>query len=137
VKHPLALRHLARLNEMVTTASIAHVAMERVGLDSPALRRARAEDGALAEEVQTLARERGWSLPEPLAYEWQLMTATSDPRPRVLRIVQRDVFELDGMARETDDDDVASLARQLCTERRALARELARDAPQIALPGAK
>ena len=47
------------------------------------------------------------------------------------------LFELDEMARDTDDDDVASLAVQLLNERRALKREIEAVEPRLGLPGAK
>ncbi|RMG18807.1 MAG: hypothetical protein D6731_01225 [Planctomycetota bacterium] len=136
-KHPLAFQHLSRLNELVTNASICRVAVERGLTDHDAVRRCADADAAIAEEVQALARERGWSLPARKSYAWSYLDAVEDPLPRILRIVDRDVFELDGIRRETDDDDVASLAAELLSERRVLQHELEDPRPALGLPGAK
>ncbi|MGE0707174.1 MAG: hypothetical protein AB7N76_16825 [Planctomycetota bacterium] len=137
MKRPLAARHLARLAEMVGSASICRVVLDRGLLQSDMIERAAAADRAVAEEVVALARERGWSLDERKPYEWQMMAAFSDPRPRIMRVLQRDVFELDGISRDTDDDDVAALAAQLRADRRALVRDLMHEHPPLSLPGAK
>ena len=136
-KRPLAFRHLSRLHELVSSASICRTVVARKLADDPSLARGAEEDGSMDEEIMTLARERGWSLPEFGDYEWQLMADFSDVMPRVLRILKRDVFELDGMSRETDDDDVSALASQLRNARRTLCREIEQRDPTLALPGAK
>ncbi|HBP20294.1 MAG TPA: hypothetical protein DEA08_21205 [Planctomycetes bacterium] len=137
MKRPLALRHLRRMHEMVTSASICQVVGDRALLQSPILERGAANDRAMAEEIVSLAREREWSLDERKPYQWQLMANYSDPRPRIVRILERDVFELDGIARDTDDDDVGALAAQLRNERRTTIRELMHEHPPLSLPGAK
>ncbi|MBL4848515.1 MAG: hypothetical protein JKY65_23585 [Planctomycetes bacterium] len=137
MKSPLASRHLARLHEMVGSASICRVVCERTLLQSEVLTRAASADRAADEEVVSLARDRGWLLEDRKPYEWQLMAAHSDPRPRILRILQRDLFELDLMARETDDDDVSALAAQLRNDRRSLVRDMMHELPRLSLPGAK
>lgn len=137
MKRPLAWRHLIRMHEMVSSASICRVVDDRSLLQSELITRAAAGDRATDEEIVSLARERGWSLPERKPYEWQLMAAHSDPRPRILRILQRDHFELDGMTRDSDDDDVAAIAAQLRTERRGLIRDMMHEEPSVSLPGAK
>lgn len=137
MKRPLAWRHLIRMHEMVGSASICRVVEDRALLQSELISRAAAADRAADEEIVALARERGWALEERKPYEWQMMAAHSDPRPRILRVLQRDLFELDGMTREGDDDDVAALAAQLRTERRGLIRDMMHELPALSLPGAK
>lgn len=137
MKRPLAQRHLARMLEMVTSASICRVVEERGLLQSELLERAAGTDRAVAEEIVSLLREREWPSGAPKPYEWKLMVASADPRPRIMRILERDVFELDGIARETDDDDVGALAAQLRSDRRGLMREFMHEHPPLSLPGAK
>lgn len=137
MKRPLAWHQLIRMHEMVGSSSICRVVEERGLLQSELVSRAAATDRAADEEVVALARERGWALEEPKPYEWQLMAAHSDPRPRIMRILQRDLFELDGMSRESEDDDVAAIAAQLRGERRGLIRDLMHEQPSLSLPGAK
>lgn len=134
-KRPLARRHLARLHDLVSTASICRANEERI--DSSIVADAAAGDRSMAEEVLALARERGWELPTPKPYSWQLMATFSDVRPRIMRVIKRDIFELDGIYRETDDDDVASLAGELRARRRALVDALTQEEPRLNLPGAK
>lgn len=134
---PLAWRHLTRLHELVTNGSICRVVVEKGILDHPLINDAARADRSFAEEVQALANERDWRISNTRSYAWSLMANFADPTPRIRRILDRDVFELRGMARETDDDDVASLALQLCSDRRTLKRELEAENPSVALPGAK
>ena len=95
-------------------------------------------DRAIDEEIQTLARDRGWSLPETRDYLWTMVQDDYNTVvPRVLRVVARDLFELDEMRRRTDDDEVAALASTLHSERRALAQSLEAEHPEFTLPGAK
>lgn len=137
MKRPLAARHLARLHELVSTASICCVAAEKGLVDSLLIRSAADRDRSLAEEVVALAADRGWAIGASKSYAWNLMANFSDPVPRIRRVVDRDVFELTGMARDTDDDDVASLALQLLSDRRTLRSEIDAERPDAALPGAK
>ena len=137
-KRPLAYRHLARLHEMVTHASFARVVVDRGLSHDPAVAQSAQSDRAIDEEIQTLARERGWTLPETKDYQWQLVQDDYNTVvPRVLRVIARDLFELDEMRRRTDDDDVASLASTLHSERHALVQALEAAHPEFALPGAK
>jgi hypothetical protein len=106
-------------------------------VDSPLIVKAALNDLSFVEEVLALAQERGWNLPEPATYAWQMIVNISDPLPRVLRVLNRDIFELDGICRETDDDDVSSLASQLRAERTALRRRIEQADPALTLPGAK
>jgi hypothetical protein len=125
------------LHELVTNGSICRVVVEKGILDHPLINDAARADRSFAEEVQALANERDWRISNTRSYAWSLMANFADPTPRIRRILDRDVFELRGMARETDDDDVASLALQLCSDRRTLKRELEAENPSVALPGAK
>lgn len=137
MKHPHARHQLIRMHEMVGASSICRVVEDRGLLQSELVSRAAATDRSADEEIVALARERGWALEEPKPYEWQLMAAHSDPRPRIMRILQRDLFELDGMTRGSDDEDVAALAAQLRSDRRGLIRDLMHEQPSLSLPGAK
>lgn len=136
-KRPLAWRHLKRLYELVTNASICRVVEEKMLLDHPGIHRAAMADRGIAEEIQALAGEREWTVPQTKSYAWSMMASFSDPTPRVLRIVNRDLAEVNEIYRETDDDDVASIALRLQSERKALRSELAQERPELTLPGAK
>lgn len=137
MRRPLAWRHLARLHELTTTASACRVWTDRKLVELAPVLDAAAADRALAEEVLALARDRGWKLPDPAPYEWGRVGDESDPLPRLLRILERDAFELDGFARETDDEEVRSLLTQARAERQALLKALERVEPLATLPGAK
>lgn len=144
MKRPLAWYHLARANELATTASICRVALDRQLFQAPEIEQGAAADRGTAEEIQALARERGWTLPEPKTYEWGLVTGVgpSAPRytvtlPRIMRVLARDVFELDEFYRECEDEAVASLVAQVLEDRRAVLRSLELKAPSYTVPGAK
>ena len=137
-KRPIAYRHLARMHEMVTHASFARVAVDRGLSDDPAVEQAGDADRAIDEEIQTLARDRGWTLPETTDYAWKLVQDDENSvLPRLLRVVARDLFELDEMRRHTDDEEVAALASTLYSERHALQVSLEAEHPEYTLPGAK
>lgn len=137
MRRPLAWRHLARLHELTTTASSCRVWTDRKLVDLTPVVECAAADRALAEEVLALARERGWKLPDPTPYEWGRVGDEADPLPRLVRILERDAFELDGFSRETDDEEVRSLLVQARAERQALLKALERVEPLATLPGAK
>ncbi len=137
MRRPLAWRHLARLHELTTTASSCRVWTDRKLVDLTPVVECAAADRALAEEVLALARERGWKLPDPAPYEWGRVGDEADPLPRLVRILERDAFELDGFSRETDDEEVRSLLVQARAERQALLKALERVEPLATLPGAK
>lgn len=137
MRRPLAWRHLARLHELTTTASPCRVWTDRKLVELTPVVLAAAADRALAEEVLALARERGWKLPDPAPYEWGRVGDESDPLPRLVRILERDEFELAGYCRETDDEEVRSLLMQARAERQALLKALERVEPLATLPGAK
>jgi hypothetical protein len=135
---PIAFRHLARMHEMVTHASFVRAVTQRQLVSGPAIEQAAAADRALDEEILSLARERGWSLPQTREYEWKMVADDYNTVvPRILRVIARDVFELDEMCRRTDDEEVASLAAEVLGERRALVQALEGEHPEFALPGAK
>lgn len=134
---PVAWRHLTRINELVTNASICRVAQERDLVQDEAVARCAAADEVTAEEVEALARDRRWTLPHNKSYAWSMLSNFSDPLPRIVRVIDRDIFELDGICRGTDDDEVAALAQQLLAQRRLLKRELEGARPELGLPGAK
>jgi hypothetical protein len=137
VSRPLAWRHLARLHELTTTASACRIFVERKLVTLPVVVDSAATDRATAEEALTIARDRGWKLPEPAPYEWGRIGDESDPLPRLVRILERDAFELDVITRATDDEEVRSLIIQVRGERQALLKALERSEPSYTLPGAK
>ena len=137
MSRPMARRHLARLHELTTTASACRIFVERRLATLPQVVDAAATDGALAEEALVIARDHGWKLPEPTPYEWGRVGDESDPMPRLVRILERDAFELDEMARTTDDEEVRSLVMQARGERQALLKALEVVEPIYTLPGAK
>lgn len=137
MKRPNAWRHLARLHELTTTSSAPRIWVERRLLDLPVVVEAAATDRAISEEVLGIARDRGWKLPDVTPYEWTLVGDESDPLPRLVRVLERDAFELDGFARDTDDEDVRSLLIQARGDRQALLKALERVEPLVFLPGAK
>lgn len=137
MKRPLAWYHLSRLNELVTSASICRVVVGRHLFEAHEIEQAAAADRATAEEIQALARERGWTLPEPKTYEWGLVTGQVVALPRIMRVLARDVAELDEFYRECDDETVASLVAQVLEDRRALLRSLELKVPSYTVPGAK
>ena len=136
----LARRNLSRLNDMVTAASICRVAIDRAWTDATPVARCAEADASFAEEVQSVAQQRGWALLEAESYAWQKVQIRGndkDALPRVVRVLKRDIFELDEMARRTDDEDVASLATSLREERRGTLVTLLAERPELGLPGAK
>jgi hypothetical protein len=137
VPRPMARRDLARLHELTTTASACRIFVERKLVTLPPVLDAAAMDRAMAEEALTIARDRGWKLFDPVPYEWGRVGDESDPLPRLMRILERDAFELDAMARATDDEEVRSLVMQVRGERQALLRALETFEPSYTLPGAK
>ncbi len=137
MRRPLAWRHLARIHELTTTASICQVCLDRQLVPPALLEDAVAAERAIAEEAVALAKERGWTLPEHKPYTWGLVQGEADARPRLYRVIERDVFELGGIYRDTDDDDVGSLANELGSQRRELQGLLDRTIPAVSLPGAK
>lgn len=137
MKRPLAWYHLARLYELVTSSSICRVVVERQLFHSHEIEQAAAADLATAEEILTLARERGWKLPETKPYEWSLMTGEVVALPRIMRVLHRDVFELEEAYRECDDEAVASLLAEVRDARHALLGVLELKVPSFTLPGAK
>lgn len=137
MRRPLAYRHLARIHELATEASICQVLLDRGLVSAELVGDNVAAERAIAEEALALARERGWKIPEHAPYEWPLVDGIADVHPRLYRVIERDVFELSEVYRDTDDDDVRSLAGELRSERNALKAFLERAAPAVSLPGAK
>jgi len=138
MKRPLAYRHLARIYEMVGVSSVARVALDRELFDTPELEAIAAADRSTEEEVLAAARDNGWTFPEPEAYRWDAVGADEAlTLPRLIRVLERDVFELDEIGRTTDDDEVASIATRVRQDRRALLAQLDAHYPGVMLPGAK
>ena len=121
----------------MTSSSICRVVIERELFHSHEIEQAAQRDLATAEEVLTLSRERGWTLPDTKPYEWQLMTGEVVALPWIIRVLARDVFELDEIYRECQDEAVASLIAEVRDDRGALLRVLELKVPSFTLPGAK
>ena len=136
MKRPVAWRHLARIYEMVGVSSMARVAVDRDLYSTPELDALAADDRSAEEEALALARDRGWTFAEPEPYRW-VHGEEALTLPRLIRVLERDVFELDEIARTTDDDEVASLATRVRQDRRALLAQLDTVYPGVTLPGAK
>lgn len=138
MKRPLAYRHLARIYEMVGVSSVARVAVERGLFDSPELEAIATADRSTEEEVLAAARDNGWTFAEPEPYRWDAVGADEAlTLPRLIRVLERDVFELDEIGRTTDDDEVSSIATRVRQDRQALLAQLDAHYPGVMLPGAK
>lgn len=138
MKRPLAYRHLARIYEMVGVSSVARVAVERELFDAPELEAIATADRSTEEEVLAAARDNGWTFPEPEPYRWDAVGADEAlTLPRLIRVLERDVFELDEIGRTTDDEEVSSIATRVRQDRQALLAQLDAHYPGVMLPGAK
>jgi hypothetical protein len=150
LRHPIAAAFLARVIHMTGSSSLARTIEEgRLDLkaatpdDERVLASIRAlahEDRAIQEEARALAQARKW--PPELAgqpYGWTRLRgeSPSGALPRILRIFERDTFELEEDMRGCDDDDVVSLLGATLDARKAAREALAAVAPQDTLPGAK
>lgn len=96
-------------------------------------------DAQTVNEARALAEERGWIL---IRYgtgheRWPRLDDSTlrDALPRIIRILQREEWEMRDMAREADDEDVSSLLFAAAAEREALVQDLSRMEPIAARPG--
>ena len=100
-----------------------------------------AEEKLIAEEARALAQQRGW--PTNLAgaaYGWTRLAKETarEALPRIIRIYDRECFELDADARErSGDEEVGSLVLGALDGRRSIYRALSALDAQATLPGAK
>jgi hypothetical protein len=101
------------------------------------------EDRAIHEEARALAQSRGWPADTRLnlPYGWSRMKGArmGDALAEILRILAREIFELESLAREivSRDDEVSSLATRAALARQSLRAALVFMAPEASLPGAK
>ena len=147
---PQAAATLSRLAHMTGDGSVARaVEAKRVVLVSKGpnddailepLRSLAREEKLLGEEVAALAKARGW----PLAlgngrYDWSRLgnDGAREALPRLIRIYAREVFELDGEARSTDDEEVRSLVLSVLDGRRSIHGAFTALAPRMTVPGGK
>lgn len=153
MRRPTAATFLGRIAHMTADASLARTVDEgRLGLrvETDDERRIEArlkslarEDRAACEEARALAVARGWPAQGGglLPYGWTKLRGARllATQAEILRILARDVFELDLIARDdaTIDDDVIALASRVATARRAAREALIALDPKAALPGAK
>ena len=151
MRRPIASSHLARVIHMTGQGSLARaisdkrIEIKSLGPDDELvlgpLRALAREEKILEDEARALAQTRGW--PTNLAggaYGWQRLTGETarEALPRILRIYEREIFELDEDARAaSSDEDVRSLILSVLDLRRSVTRSLAALDPQATLPGAK
>src|SRR5262249_61591870 len=101
------------------------------------------EDEAVHEESRALAQSRGWPAETRmnLPYGWSRMKGArlGDALAEILRILAREIFELESLAREivSRDDEGSSLATRAALARQSLRAALVYMAPEAPLPGAK
>jgi hypothetical protein len=150
MRRPIAATHLARIVHMTSAASLARAVVEgRLQIRSTGteddlvlapLRELAREEKVIEEEARALAQTRGW--PTNLAgtpYGWTRLGGelAREALPRIIRIYDREVFELDADLREHGDEEVRSLLAAALDGRRAVLRTLSLLSPQATLPGAK
>ena len=96
-------------------------------------------DAQTVAEARGLADDRGWTMVRYGAghERWPRLDDSTlrDALPRIIRILQREAWEMRDMARESDDEDVSSLLYAFSAEREALVQDLSRVEPVAAQPG--
>jgi hypothetical protein len=150
VRQNLAGVHLARLVHMTSNGSLARAfAEKRLELRSAGpeddqvlepLRALATEEKLLDEDARILATARGVAVHASAeSYAWIRLKGASGRAalPRILRIYDREIFELAEFAREGTDDDVRSLLLAALDGRHSVRAALAALAPKATLPGAK
>ena len=151
MRRPLAAAHLARVIHMTSQGPLARAIVEKrleirsTGPDDELvlalIRALAAEEKLIAEEARALAQQRGW--PTNLAgaaYGWTRLAKETarEALPRIIRIYDRECFELDADARErSGDEEVGSLVLGALDGRRSIYRALSALDAQATLPGAK
>ncbi len=151
MRRPLAAAHLARVIHMTSQGSLARaVAEKRVDVKSTGpddelvlqpLRTLAKAEKLIEEEARALAQQRGWPTNiAGAAYGWTRLAGDTarEALPRIIRIFEREIFELDNDARETSgDEEVRSLVLGILDGRRSIHRSLSALDAQATLPGAK
>lgn len=151
MRYPVAATHLARLIHMTGPASLARAAAEgrlelkNLGPDDEnvmaALKARAQEEKLINDEARALADARKW--PTTLAggsYGWTRLQReqASEALPRLIRIYDREIFELEEFGRAaSDDDEVRSLVLATVDGRRSIVGALTALSPKATLPGAK
>jgi hypothetical protein len=152
MRRPIASSYLGRMVQMAGEASLWRSHDEgRLGLVSEddddrrveaRLKLIAKEDRAINEEARALAQARGWPLAHGLApYGWARLKGgrMKDALGEVVRVLDREIFELSAFSRELagSDDEVSALASRAQTARHALREAILAFKPQASLPGAK
>lgn len=144
-----ALRYLSRVIAVTGTLSFPKaVTNGTVGLQAAKdsadivkrLKSAAHRDEQIREEAKAYAREQRWRLiTHGEGHErWPRLDGSTykEALPRVIRILRREAWEAIDMARDCDDEEVASLLHLFASERHALVGELSALDPVAATPGA-
>lgn len=97
-------------------------------------------DSQIREEAEAIAEENKWTLVTQGDghSRWPALDTAKlqECLPRIHRILRREAWEARDMARDCDDEEVASLLLDFATKRTALVSELEALAPVSAKPGA-
>ena len=145
----IALRYLSRLiavtgKHSFPKALTSNVVKVQIGSDDgPFVKRlesAARRDAQIREEAESLSSERDWTLITQGSghHRWPALDKATlqDCLPRIHRVLRREAWEARDMARECDDEEVASLLQDFATKRAALVAELEALAPISAELGA-
>jgi hypothetical protein len=144
----VALRYLSRLIAVTgklsfPTALTDNTIKLEISPDDDAyvkrLENAARRDSQIKDEAETIARDNDWSLitQGDGHHRWPALDTAllQDCLPRICRILRREAWEARDMARECDDEEVASLLHDFATKRNALVAEIEALAPVAAQPG--
>jgi hypothetical protein len=150
VTRPLAASYLSRIAQMTGPCSLARAVAEgRLEIRSlgpedeqvlAPLRTLAKDEKVIEEEAQALGRAKGWPVMTNVFYGWTRLRGeiAREALPRIVRIYDREIFELSSDARvEPEDEEVRSLVLATLEGRRAVNRALANLLPAVTLPGAK
>ena len=151
MRHPIAANYLARVIHMTGPGSLARAVDEgrleirnvepQDELTLAPIRALAKEDRVIGDEARALAATKKWPTDlagQPYGYTHLRGETARGALPRILRILERDCFELESAVRECqDDDEVCSLLQATHDERRTARQALANLSPRDTLPGAK
>lgn len=151
MRRPAASAHLSRVVHMSNAGSLARAIVEKrikilsTGPDDELvlgpIRALAADEKVIEQEARSLAQQRGW--PTNLSgttYSWSRLDGETarEALPRILRVYEREIFELDQDARDAiGDEDVRSVLLATLDGRRSIHRSLLALDAQATLPGAK
>ncbi|MDF1661753.1 MAG: hypothetical protein P1V97_08265 [Planctomycetota bacterium] len=132
-----ALRYLSRLVAVTGALSFPRALTDNTikvvtsAADDPFVKRfesAARRDSQIKEEAESLAEENKWSLitQGDGHSRWPALDTAKleECLPRIYRILRREAWEARDMARDCDDEEVASLLLDFATKRTALVGEL-------------